>query len=336
MKNLVLAAALAVSLPTISIADTIQIQSSALAGSWEYEFYGEWSQKFNDLTGPDGAKIEILPFNAVVPFAEVMDATVAGLLGGDMNAVAYYTGREPAFALLGDLIGAYNTPDQATVFCHHGGGKELLQKAYDQVQPNQLVVVGCGAFSSEGLVINKPVHGPQDLAGMKLRAPAGIAGELFTRFGAAPVSIPWGEIADAIDKGTIDGADASSYSTNSGQGFHKASGHALYPGVHSMAVIQLTLSKAAYDSLSNTEKTLLDMWYWGLMSDMTNLSELRDKEAVAKDLKDGIVVIDWSAEARTELREMAAKIWPDFGAQSPLAQEVLDAQMAYLKQLGLL
>lgn len=336
MKNLILAAALAVGLPAVATADTIQIQSSALAGSWEYEFYGDWAAKFNELTGPDGTRIEILPFNAVVPFAEVMDATVAGLLGGDMNAVVYYTGREPAFALLGDLIGAYNTPDQATVFCQHGGGRELLQKAYDSVHPDQLVVIGCGAFSSEGLVVNRPVHGPADLAGMKLRAPAGIAGELFSRFGAAPVSIPWGEIADAIDKGTIDGADASSYSTNSGQGFHEASGHALYPGVHSMAVIQLTVGRAAYEAMSDTERTLIDVWYKALMSDMTNLSEIRDKQAVAKDLEEGIVVIDWSADARRELREKAAEIWPDFGAQSPLAQEVLDAQMDYLRQIGLL
>lgn len=336
MKKLALAAAFAAGLPIAAQAETIQIQSSALAGSWEYEFYGEWASKFNEMTGADGTQIEILPFNAVVPFGEVMDATVAGLLGGDMNAVVYYTGREPAFALLGDLIGAYNTPDQATVFCQHGGGKELLQKAYDQVHPNQLVVIGCGAFSSEGLVVNKPVNAPSDLSGMKLRAPAGIAGELFSRFGAAPVSIPWGEIADAIDKGTIDGADASSYSTNSGQGFHEASGHALYPGIHSMAVIQLTVSKASYDAMSDVEKTLIDVWYKALMSDMTNLSEIRDKEALAKDLEEGIVVIDWSAEARRELREKAAEIWPDFGAQSPLAQEVLDAQVTYLKSIGLL
>ena len=38
---------------------------------------------------------------------------------------------DPAFAIMGDLIAGYDTPDQYQEYCMHGGGKEMLQKIYD-------------------------------------------------------------------------------------------------------------------------------------------------------------------------------------------------------------
>ena len=51
-----------------------------------------------------------------------------GILDGDLNAVSYFAGRDPAFAIIGDLIAGYDTPDQVQTFCMHGGGKEFTMR----------------------------------------------------------------------------------------------------------------------------------------------------------------------------------------------------------------
>ena len=44
-----------------------------------------------------------------------------------MNAIAYFSGRDPAFAIMGDLIAGYDTPEQYQDYCMHGGGKDVAK-----------------------------------------------------------------------------------------------------------------------------------------------------------------------------------------------------------------
>ena len=96
---------------------------------------------------------------AVVPHRETIDAVANGILDGDLNAVSYFAGRDPAFAIIGDLIAGYDTVDQVRTFCMHGGGKEILQKLYDKYNawatgvagltplPYKLFTISGGAFA---------------------------------------------------------------------------------------------------------------------------------------------------------------------------------------------
>ena len=74
------------------------------------------------------ASITVLPTKAVVPHRETIDAVAHGILDGDLNAISYFAGRDPAFAMIGDLIAGWDTPEQLQTYCMHGGGKEILQK----------------------------------------------------------------------------------------------------------------------------------------------------------------------------------------------------------------
>ena len=69
--------------------------------------------------------IEFFPINAIVDRNETPEAVMAGVLSGDLNSVAYFTGRNPAFAIMGDLIAGYDSPEQVQTFhdvaVAHGG-----------------------------------------------------------------------------------------------------------------------------------------------------------------------------------------------------------------------
>ena len=126
-------------------------------------------------------KIEALPTKSVVPHRETIDAVANGILDGDFNAIAYFSGRDPAFAIMGDLIAGYDTPEQYQDYCMHGGGKEMLQKIYDTLMPNKIKVIGCGPYGKEAFVAKVPLYGVADLQGLKLRSPEGLAADVFRR-----------------------------------------------------------------------------------------------------------------------------------------------------------
>ncbi len=318
-------------------ARTLKLQASSAPGDWAHRFMTEnWSKKLEAMSGGQ-LKVEVLPTKAVVPHRETIDAVANGILDGDLNAVAYFSGRDPGFALMGDLIAGYDDPDQVQSFCMHGGGKEILQKLYDKILPGKIHVVGCGPYAKEALVAKKPIKGVDDLKGVKIRSPEGLAAEVFMRAGAAPVSLPFSEVYTALEKGIVDAADASAYVNNNAHGMHKVAKFPLYPGIHSMAILQFIVNKDLWNKMSEAERTMLDVWYYAAYTAMRREADLEDRDLVAKDKAGGdITVINWPQAERDKFRKIAVAAWEDMASKSPLAKEALDAHISYMKRIGLL
>ncbi|MCZ4353071.1 TRAP transporter substrate-binding protein DctP [Roseovarius aestuarii] len=337
LKSVCTALAVALSVTSASAGTTINIQATASAGDWVQNFYEEWADKYNAMTGPDGTKIEVMPFQAVVPYRETLDAVANGILGGDMSAISYFTGRDQLFSIMGDLIAGYDTVDQVQTFCQYGGGKEFMQKVYDETMPGKMHVVGCAAFSREALVSTTPINGLEDLKGLKIRSPEGLASEVFKRAGAAPVALPYSEVFTSLEKGVVDAADASSYINNSAAGLYKIAKYPLYPGIHSMATFQLVLSKDAWDSMSEADQVALDVWFTAMFVSLARASDLEDKRIAAEDTAAGdITIINWAQEDRDGFRAIASEAWEAVAAKSELATEALNTHKAFMKTIGLL
>ena len=334
----VAAAALAATMAApAALAKTLKVQASSKAGDWAHRFMTDgWAAKLNGMSGGK-VGIEVLPTKAVVPHRETIDAVANGILDGDLNAVSYFTGRDPAFAIIGDLIAAYDTVDQVRTFCMHGGGKEILQKLYDKYTKGKVHVVGCGPYAKEAFVSTIPIKTVADMKGVKVRSPEGLAAEVFKRAGAAPVSLPFSEVYTALEKKLIDAADASALVNNEASGMHKIAKYPIFPGIHSMAVLQFIVNKKVWDKLGKEGQTALEVWYSAAYDAMRREAKLQDLQIVEK-YADGsdVTVIDWSKEERAKFREIAVGAWNDFAAKSPLAKEALDAHLSYMKKIGLI
>lgn len=317
----------------------LKVQASSAAGSFSLQYMNEnWVPKLEQMTYGK-LKIDIRPSKTVVPHRETPQAVAAGILQGDLNAVAYFAGRDPVFGIMGDLIAGYDTPYQKQMFFRFGGGVEILQKAYDKHFGGKIHVVGAGPFAKEAFVSTIPIRSVADLKGVKLRSPEGMAAEVFLRTGAAPTAIPFPELYTALEKKVVDAADASSYTNNSSLGFNKIAKFPLYPGIHSMAVIQFIVNKGVWDKIGVNGQAALETWYHASWTDLTRATDVRDRELVARDRADkdsGIEIIDWPQAERDKLRAIAQGAWKDIGAQSELAQEAYDAHIAFMKKMGLL
>ncbi len=318
-------------------AKTLKVQTSSNAGDYTYEYLRDrWAPMLERMSGGE-LKIDLLPTKSVVPHRETPDAVAMGILDGDLTATAYFAGRDPAFSIMGDLIAGYDTVDQMQAFCMNGGGKEVLQKMMDKIQPGKIHVVGCGPYSKEALVAKMPIRGVDDLKGVKIRSPEGMAAEVFKRAGASPVALPFSEVYTSLEKGIVDAADASAYSNNDSAGMHKIAKYPLYPGIHSMAMIQFTINQATWDKLTDAQRAMLETWYIAAYSDVRRVADLHDKDLVARDRAAGdLEIIDWPLEERAKFRELAKGAWADVAKQSELAQEAYDTHVKFMERMGLL
>ena len=342
-KKLTLAAAIsavAMAAPVIGAhAKTLKVQGSYTAGSFAYKYTTEvWAPKLEAMTG-GSLKIDVQPTKSIVPHRETLAAVKNGILDGDINAVAYFSGLDAGYALMGDLIAGYDTPEQMQMFCMHGGGKEMLQKLHDKYTKKGVRVIGCGPYSREAFVATIPIRTVADFKGVKVRSPEGLASEVFRRAGAAPVAIPYSEVYTSLEKGIVDAADASAYVNNESNGLHKIAKYPIYPGIHSMAVIQMIINNKVWNKLTVAEQTALDMWYTAYSTGLRRAADIEDRKLVARDKagKGNVTeVIDWTLEERNKFRAIAVGAWEDFAKKSPLAQEAYDANIKFMKMYGLL
>ena len=318
-------------------AKTMKVQASSRSGDWAHRFMTDgWQQKVGMMSG-GSLELEVLATKAVVPHRETIDAVANGILDGDLNAVSYFAGRDPAFGIIGDLIAGYDTPEQVRMFCQEGGGKEILQKLYDAQTGGKIHVVGCGPYSKEALVAKSPINGVDDFAGVKIRSPEGLAADVFRRVGASPVSLPFSEVYTSLEKGVVDAADASAFVNNEASGMHKIAKYPIYPGIHSMAVLQFVVNKDYWNKLTDAERTILEVWYVAAYTTMRRQADLQDRELVADYKQSGdVTIIDWSASERRKFREIAVAAWEDAATKSDLAREALDAHISFMKKIGLL
>ncbi len=328
----------ALSVATVAeAAKKIQVQASSKSGDWAHRFMTDkYAPKLKEMTFGN-LSIEVLPTQAVVPHRETIDAVANGILDGDLNAVSYFAGRDPAFAIIGDLIAAYDTADQVRTFCEYGGGKEILQKLYDKYTKGKLHVIGCGPYSKEALVSKTEITTVDGLKGVKIRSPEGLAAEVFKRVGAAPVSLPFSEVYTALEKGLIDAADASAFVNNEASGMHKIAKFPIYPGIHSMAVLQFVVNKDVWGKLGKNGQTALEVWYQAAYDAMRREADIEDRNIERKyaDGKD-VKVINWAQAERDKFRSISVKAWEAFGAKTPLAKEALAAHLKFMKANGLL
>lgn len=311
--------------------ETWRIQSHLPSGHPVYQTEEAWVKDVNTMLG-GRLTLELLPGGAVVAYNETIDAIGQGIVDGDITSPVFFAGRDPAFALLGDLVGGYEHWDQALAFCELGGGKELLQEIYAEYG---IHLAGCGNSGIESVVSTKPVAGIDDIQGVKIRAPEGLASELFSRMGAAPVNLPGSEVYTSLEKGVIDASDFGSYVMNRKSGMHDI---AKYPilRLHSMPVLSVSFNKAKFDSQPEDIQAILEM----AARDLTvriNLEDIvSEGGAIQQDRDAGVEPQDWSAEDRLKMREMAQEIWAEYGERSDTAGKAFEAHSKFLSDLGLL
>lgn len=325
-------------LATISLAAQAQeysfkFQSSDPAGNPNFLLQQTWAEAMGEAT--DGkVEIELLPVGSVVEHNETQDAVAAGILDGHITDTSYFAGKDAAFGLIANPVGAWSDPQQMLDFMENGGGKELMNEL---LEPYGLHFIGATTPGLEAFVSAVPLEGVADLQGLKMRAPEGLVQQVFAAAGAAPVNLPSSEVYTSLDKGVIEAADNTVFSTNHAVGLHEIAPHPVYPGFHSLPLVEISINKQTWDELPEDIKTAFETTVDEFADRQVAALEEADQEALAKAKENpDITVHDWSDEERAKFRSIAMGEWEKVAAESENAQKVYDVLTAYLEQEGLL
>lgn len=313
-------------------AETFRMQTFLGANASTTKAFEDMAARLADET--DGAiEIEVLPGRAIVGASETIDAIQNGVLDGQYTAPSYFAGKDAAMGVLGDTLAAY--PDSATRdrWFSEGGGLELARALYGKYDLHFICPV---YWPPEQIPSKVAINGVGDLEGLKMRAPGGLASDLLSRAGASLVTMGVGESVTAMETGILDATDLANVALNVALGMHNQAKFSVLAR-HSMAVTEMSVSKAKWDALSPEDQARFEAACIAMSEQLkTTLSDEDDAAAAkAKDELD-VTFIEFGEDDANAFRAMTADVWEDWGAKSGDARAIVDSHKAFMAEIGLL
>jgi TRAP-type mannitol/chloroaromatic compound transport system substrate-binding protein len=308
-----------------------KLQTLWSAGELPYKILEQFCQKVKVATN---GRLEITPFpaGAIVPTFETLDAVKNNIIQVMNVWPGYFTGKEPAFASLTDLICAYEQPWEYDAFFQYRGGLDLINELY---APYNAHCIGVVLWGRESMFIKYPVMKPEDFKGHNFRSPQGMTADMLKYLEAGVVILPGEETYSALDKGVVDGADWSTPSVNHRLGFSRVAKYYIWPGFRSMPVSDFTVNKKEWEKLPEDIKQILTSLVRELNYEQLAQCAIDDYKAIREMNSTGSQPLVWSQEDIQRLRELVRNtVWKDWAGKSELSKKAIDAQVVWLKEIG--
>ena len=308
-------------------------KAEALWGPQEtpYKMFEKLLQNIKVMT--DG-RLEITPFPAgsIVTVSDALDAVRNNVMQAMWMGPIYFSGKNPAFAAIGELSMAWEDPGELDTFMQKGGG--IGNSSGNCISPSGFTQWVRSSTAWNRILRKKPLRKVEDFKGLKIRVPQGMEAEILTRIGAAVIVLPGTEVYSALDKGVIEATNWGTPSMNDKLGYHKIAPYFTYPGWHSMPVGDFSVREAEWNKLPADIKLILETSIRRFTWDLTQQTLMEDLEVVRQAKSKGATPIAWSSEEKYKMRVQSRKVWDDWKKKNPQTRKVIDAQEAFLKLLG--
>lgn len=162
-----------------------------------------FANRVNELTEGRVA-VQVFPSGTLSKGLEVRSAVEKGVAEAGHTWPGYDWGKDKTTVLFGGFAGSMDT-ERMLHWLYEGGGLELWRQ-FNEEKFN-VVSFPCFARTAEAFLhARKPVRTLDDLKGLKFRT-AGAWLEISKDLGAAPVTMPGGEVYAALERGAIDATE---------------------------------------------------------------------------------------------------------------------------------
>ena len=308
-----------------------KMQSMWQAGSINEKIFEDFCARVKAVTN-GRISIEPLPVGTIVAYTETLDAIQNGIIDGHQSGGPYFSGKEPALALIGDLNGGFENPYQMQMWFEYAGGLELAREIYKKFG---IYYVGPIWWGVESVPAKKQLATLADFKGVKMRVPEGIGAEIWRRAGAGVVTLPGSEVYTSLERGVIEATDWGTLGMNQDLGYHKIAQFPLYPGFHSMPSAEVAVGLKQWEKLSPELKAIMEMAVRDFARDSIQRIAMEDLKAAEAAKAAGVTLVNWTPDERRKFRKLSQDVWADWAKKSPMAQKVYDSQMVFLKRLQL-
>jgi len=271
--------------------------------------------------------IEVFPAGTLGPGLKVSETVKNGVADMGHTWIGYDWGIDPTAVLFGGFAGSFDT-EKMLHWMYRDGGAAL--QAEWRMEKFNLVSMPLFIRTAEVFLHSrKPVKTLDDLSGLKLRT-AGAWLEISEGLGAAPVTMPGGDVYPALERGAIDATEWGTLWENMAPGFHRVTKYVIIPGIHQpTAPFELVVNKDSWDEMSPEDQQLVtDAAFMTTMNAWLTIGQ-EDAKAVAFFREQGNEIIELDAEVQYAARE-AGLAWAEGKAsENEWFKRVLDHQKAF-------
>ena len=276
-----------------------------------------------------GGKFNIRVFAAgeVVPGLQVADAVQNGTVECGHTALYYYVGKDPVWTF-GTAIPFGMNFRTFNAWWIHGGGNELLNNEFYHKQGIHTLLAG-NTGGQMGGWFNKEIKSVDDLKGLKFRI-GGFAGQALAKLGAVPSMIAGGEIYQALERGTIDGAEWIGPYDDEKLGFQKVSKFYYYPGWWEPGpALHLIVNLKVWEGLSKENKSLLETASYEANQSMMAKYDFENPRALKRLVASGTQLKSFPKSVMDACYKASQEVYAETGAKNPLFKRIFDHQMAF-------
>lgn len=287
-----------------------------------------FAKRVNELT--DGRiEVQVFPSGTLSKGLEVRTAVAKGVAEAGHTWPGYDWGKDKTTVLLGGFAGSMDS-ERMLHWIYEGGGLKLWRDFNEE--KFGLISFPCFTRTAEAFLHSrKPVKTLDDLAGLKFRT-AGAWLDISKGLGAAPVTMPGGEVFAALERGAIDATEWGTLYENISSGLHKVAKYVIIPGIHQpSAPFELVINKDAWAKLSDRDKAMVELA--AKLVTLESWMTIGDEDAKAlKFYRDeGNEIIELSPEVQKKAKELAIAWAKKEAENNEWFARILESQLAYEK-----
>lgn len=271
-------------------------------------------------------RIQTFPAGEIVGGLQVLDAVQAGTIEAGHTAAYYYIGKDVAFAPFTAMSFGLNAR-QMTAWLRHGGGNAL---AADLFREYNIIGHTAGDTGAQmGGWFRNEIRTVGDLNGLKFRI-TGLAGQLFTRLGAAPVLTAPADIYPSLERGVIDAAEFVGPHDDERANYVRVARFYYAPGFWEPgARLHFMSNQRAWNALPDLYKHALEVACAEADSDMVARYDHLNPQALRRLVAAGAQLRFWPREILQAAWRANEELINDLSSRNARFKTIMDGYRAY-------
>lgn len=242
--------------------------------TWHHPNYplntGVWEPFCQEVEEKTEGRVKIYfhPGSVLVKGDETYDAVITGTIDMGFTLQSYTTGRFPLTSILEFPFMFTSSKQVCLTVAELLKTNAAFQKEYGDVIP-----VWVGATDTSMMISTKKVNTVEDFKGLRIRTPGVIQNDVCDALGIVPISMPYAEVYDAIQRGVVDGTFGPQCSILE-HNFHEVA-HELLQFELYVTPLFVSLNKASWERISPEDQAIITEIMDGLPEKIGNQYDSR-------------------------------------------------------------
>lgn len=266
--------------------------------------------------------IRVFEPGAIVAGTQYYDAVSKGAVDAAYGSPGFNVGKNSAYAFFAAVPFGPGAGEMLA-WLRYGDGLKLAQEMYAR---DNIHMLPCGILPPEsGGWFRKEIKSLDDLRGLKMRF-LGLGAEVMEEFGVSTQLLAPGEIYQALELGTLDGAEQSVPAIDRGLGFYQIAKFNYFPGWHQQSTVQeLLVNKDSWNKLNAAQKAMIELSCDRALVDQLAAGEAGQYAIMRQNEADGVQIKMWPAEMLAAFSTAWDKVIKQEVAQNPDSAKVWDS-----------